>query len=795
MDKYKNKGTVFSYSELLGCLKSTFFLSGVVLALFVWILNPSIYAVFQNQGTIYQQLNQPDIHIIFMRSAISATIIIFSFIGSVLLNRSRQTEKALYAANEEWEMSFDALPEHICILDMSGTILRANKIMRERFEAIHGELRGLDYRLIYCGTATPDPQPPCAAVLSGSPAVMEESELPAIDGWFIVSSFPLFNEEKEQIGAVSVVTDITDRKQTERNLDNRTNRLLHKQKVLFELSKEDFPDQETAFNLIIKADAEQLKVERVSVWLYNKERTGLICKALYQQGEIGNEQLIMIADDYPRYFLALEEYGYISANDARNDPSTNEFNEIYLKPLGITSMMDVPILLQGKMVGIVCHEHIGPARKWTVEDEDFANSISDLCALVLAAAKRKQAEESFSHTASLLKNVINTSQDLIFVKDTQLRTILCNDFFAQAVDKKPEELYGRTDIENGWSIELVKGNPERGIRGFEADDREVLAGQTIRIDSEPVNVKDEIRYFNTIKTPLTDATGKIIGVLGIARDITEHKHKEEDRIKLEQQLAQSQKMEAVGQLTEGIAHDFKNILAAVLGFSHLARDRIKGRDDEKLEKYLNEVIKGGDRASKLVDEMLIFGRAGVEAAKAISVNDIVMDTMKLLKGMLPSSIEILLYIGEDIPPVLIDPIQLEQMLMNLCINARDAMHEVGTLTIDVQNLAIGADQTEIPSVFPDTKGERIDVCFCQKESPLFHTGDYVELSVMDTGSGVSNEELGHIFEPFYTTKEVGKGTGMGLAMVHGIMQGAKGHIVVETEEDKGMLFPVTVQGV
>lgn len=314
--------------------------------------------------------------------------------------------------------------------------------MRERFEAIHGELRGLDYRLIYCGTATPDPQPPCAAVLSGSPAVMEESELPAIEGWVIVSSFPLFNEEKEQIGAVSVVTDITDRKQTERNLDNRTNRLLHKQKVLFELSKEDFPDQETAFNLIIKADAEQLKVERVSVWLYNKERTGLICKALYQQGEIGNEQLIMIADDYPRYFLALEEYGYISANDARNDPSTNEFNEIYLKPLGITSMMDVPILLQGKMVGIVCHEHIGPARKWTVVDEDFANSISDLCALVLAAAKRKQAEESFSHTASLLKNVINTSQDLIFVKDTQLRTILCNDFFAQAVDKKPEELYG-----------------------------------------------------------------------------------------------------------------------------------------------------------------------------------------------------------------------------------------------------------------------------------------------------------------------------------------------------------------
>ncbi len=130
----------------------------------------------------------------------------------------RNSEEALHIANEEWERSFNAMQDHICILDMSGAIIRSNKTMRERFEPIHGDLKGLDYRLIYCGTATPDPQPPCAAVLSGSPSVSVETQLPTMDGWQRVSSFPLFSKEKKQIGAVSVVTDITESKQMEEEL-------------------------------------------------------------------------------------------------------------------------------------------------------------------------------------------------------------------------------------------------------------------------------------------------------------------------------------------------------------------------------------------------------------------------------------------------------------------------------------------------------------------------------------------------------------------------------------------------
>ena len=193
--------------------------------------------------------------------------------------------------------------------------------------------------------------------------------------------------------------DIAERKKAEYDLANRTNQLIQNQKVLWELAQEDLSNKKYAFNRIIKTDAERLNVERVSIWLFNETRTELVCKALYQNGKFNNEELTLSADHYPRYFHALAEKGYIMADDACNDPDTREFTEGYLDQFGITSMMDVPIQLHGEMIGVVCHEHIGTMRKWSVEDEDFARSIADMCALALATSKSKQAERKLSHQA------------------------------------------------------------------------------------------------------------------------------------------------------------------------------------------------------------------------------------------------------------------------------------------------------------------------------------------------------------------------------------------------------------
>jgi len=193
--------------------------------------------------------------------------------------------------------------------------------------------------------------------------------------------------------------DITERKQVELDLENRTNQLIQNQKVLWELAKEDLSNEKLAFNRIIKADSEQLNTERVSIWLFNEMHTEIVCKTLYQAGEFKNDKMELSADQYPRYFQALAENGTVVANDACNDPSTNEFTEGYLIPLGITSMMDVPIQFHGEIVGIVCHEHTGSKRKWSVEDQDFAQSIADMCALVLATSESRQVKQKLSYQA------------------------------------------------------------------------------------------------------------------------------------------------------------------------------------------------------------------------------------------------------------------------------------------------------------------------------------------------------------------------------------------------------------
>jgi hemerythrin-like metal-binding protein/PAS domain S-box-containing protein len=382
--------------------------------------------------------------------------------------------------------------------------------------------------------------------------------------------------------------------------------------------------------------------------------------------------------------------------------------------------------------------------------------------------------------------VFKNSSEAIFVTDIDNNIISINPAFTEITG------YTKDDVAAGLSkwIDLI--HPDDRALFNEAIERIIVTKEhdhlQYRIKKKDGNYLD-VECFGQFIEKSQEKTARMIGFV---EDITDRKQAEEERIQLEQQLVQSRKMEAVGQLTGGIAHDFNNILASVLGFSQLARDKILDMGDDKLERYLKEVIKAGERGSKLVDEMLLFSRTGAMTETITSVindvNDIVQDSVGFLKGMLPSSIEISMTCGKEIPSIQIDPIHLEQMLMNLCINAMHAMHEEGALNIEVQKLHVEKGQGGIPSAISGNKGERIDVCFCYEEHSQHHTGDYVEISVRDTGSGISSEKLEHIFEPFYTTKEVGKGTGMGLSTLHGIMQGAKGHIIVETVEGKGTLF-------
>ncbi len=266
-------------------------------------------------------------------------------------------------------------------------------------------------------------------------------------------------------------------------------------------------------------------------------------------------------------------------------------------------------------------------------------------------------------------------------------------------------------------------------------------------------------------------------ILAIARDITARKQAEVEQARLQRELQQAQKMEALGQLTGGIAHDFNNILGIIMGNTELALSYCVSDGQSKLTRYLERIEKSGKRAKNLVAQMMAFSRSEASGEKPLQLQPLVKGDIKMLCSTLPTSIEIQTVIEEGLPDVLMDQTQLNQILMNLCINARDAMEGKGSLTIRL-GWARELD-TECAT--------------CHKQLE----GDWVELSATDTGSGIRPEVLKYIFDPFYTTKEVGKGTGMGMAVIHGIMRSHGGHILVETELGKGatfrLLFPPVVE--
>jgi len=276
------------------------------------------------------------------------------------------------------------------------------------------------------------------------------------------------------------------------------------------------------------------------------------------------------------------------------------------------------------------------------------------------------------------------------------------------------------------------------------------------------------RDFEVCAVPIENTSGSLREWVGVISDITDRKQAEAEQTRLQRELQQAHKMEALGQVTGGIAHDFNNILGIIMGYSSLAKKQCVNKDGTTLANQLDRILKASERARDLVAKMLAFSRKDVGDKRPASLSDLIEEDYEMLRSAVPASVEIFTEFADDLPNVFIDQTQLNQILMNLCINAKDAMDGKGVITIRldwVQRL-----ETECSA--------------CHK--PL--AGDWVELSVSDVGGGLKPEILKHIFDPFFTTKEIGKGTGMGLAVIHSIMHNHEGHIIVGDVSGGGTVF-------
>jgi PAS domain S-box-containing protein len=384
---------------------------------------------------------------------------------------------------------------------------------------------------------------------------------------------------------------------------------------------------------------------------------------------------------------------------------------------------------------------------------------------VLDITDRKKAEEE----REKLLTVIQNSNSIVKFKDRDLRNIMVNQAYLKLTGHKSlEDVIGKIDQE------LLKGlATDDEIRNFMDNDRKAMAlprGQRIRVEETLSGENGEVRIFDTRKFPIYDDTGeKLLGVAMLATEITEQKRAEEEKEKLEAQLQQAQKMEAVGTLAGGVAHDFNNLLQAINGYTQLLM-MDKTPEDEDY-KSLKAIWSSGNRAARLVQQLLQFSRKAEPERRTIDLNSEIEHARKLLERTLPKMIDIRLQLAGRLWNVHADPIQIEQMLLNLGTNAADAMPDGGILFIETKNVVIA--QKDAPP-----------------EQLTLKPGNYVMVNVQDTGHGMSKETVTHIFDPFFTTKEIGKGTGLGLASVYGIVKGHGGTITCYSEIGQGTVFRI-----
>jgi two-component system, cell cycle sensor histidine kinase and response regulator CckA len=486
-------------------------------------------------------------------------------------------------------------------------------------------------------------------------------------------------------------------------------------------------------------------------------------RQLFEQAPIGIFQSTVegaVLNVNPAY---AEMFGYESPGDVLAGVK-NVAADIYADPEKRVQIV-ATALEQNRLISVenLCRRKDGSFFTGNLHFQVIRNedgSVQRLEGFVEDISKRKAAERALLENLEFLQTLLEAIPNPVFYKDRQGRYLGCNQAFEDFLGLPKSRIIGKTDSD------LV---PDRIVHERQRQDDELFDSLGVQIYEETVTRPDgsdrDVVYY---RSTFADSSNCVAGLIGVVLDITDRKQAEEEKERFRTQLLHAQKMEAIGTLAGGIAHDFNNLLQVTLGYSELLLAGKQEADPDRED--LLKIFQAAKNGAELVHRLLTFSRKVEPNPSSINLNRQIVQVEKFLLRTLPKMIDIELDLAADLAEINADPVQIEQVLMNLAVNSRDAMPDGGKLKLRTANV----------SLFGRHSGFHVEA----------HPGDYVLLSVSDTGAGMDRETVDHIFEPFFTTKEQGRGTGLGLAMVYGIIKQNMGYITCGSVPGAGTTFDV-----
>ncbi|THB75532.1 MAG: response regulator [Desulfobacteraceae bacterium] len=710
------------------------------------------------------------------------------------MKRSNPNENQSYGQNEWVEDTggkkidifslgiLNSLTAHIAVIDEDGKVIAVNDAWTRFANENGGKSASLSVGSNYfaaCQNATSDDSHDKAvAALKGIHKVLEgevnEFELeydchsPDQGRWFLMRVTPL-----EFLGSKAVISHINISKEKELH-----NSLIQREKELFALnviSREvcSSISLEEVTTAILDQIAKIIDPDRAMIFLRKKDKLHLIGmenKSKAQEIDVNHFHQV----GQCLCGLSVSTGNSIFSLDINQD-SRCTWTEC--KKAGITSFAAIPLKSKDQIIGTLGIASL--KKREFKKQKDFLEAISNDVAIYLENSLLY--EKSIQNSEELENELMERrrTQDALMVSEQKYRSLINNIpgmVYRGSADWSVDYVSGLEEI-SGYTVEELNLIKRKWLSIIHPDDLEYVLSQSKILGIKPeslvqsyriITKTDDIKWVEDRKSSYFSADGKYIGTDGVVFDVTARKKAESERNELKSQLQQAQKMEAIGTLAGGIAHDFNNILTSIMGFTELSLNKTIAPDI--LEDNLQEVLQAGGRAKSLVRQILTYARQSDEKTTPCRIDYLANEVIKFIRSSIPSTIEIKTSIKSQ-SLTMGNETQLYQILMNLCTNASQAMEDKGgILSISIDDAIIGND--------PDTRDTKLD------------PGEYIKISVSDTGHGIPMEIIDSIFDPYFTTKESGSGTGMGLALAHGIVESYQGKITVQSEMDYGSEFTV-----